>query len=193
MTSPLHLLLLHDLEIAKLVEATLERSRWRVLSQRADSPNALKATLRHFAPDAVLSDHSLSDWDPKSAWRMLRTAHPVAPVIVVSHVLDSQTAVACLRCGADDLVLTSRLAQLDAALETAFSARTKLRQLSPRQLEILGLIAEGQTTRGIAQRLHISAKTVDTHRVELMRRLGIHEIAGLVRYAIRMGLVLPDS
>jgi DNA-binding NarL/FixJ family response regulator len=64
--------------------------------------------------------------------------------------------------------------------------------LTPRQREILKLIAEGLTTKAIARKLDISAKTVDTHRVQLMERLGIHEIAGLVRYAIRSGLVDQD-
>jgi DNA-binding NarL/FixJ family response regulator len=61
--------------------------------------------------------------------------------------------------------------------------------LTPRQREVLKLIAEGLTTKAIARRLDISAKTADTHRVQLMERLGIHDVAGLVRYAIRTGLV----
>ncbi|HEY4690577.1 MAG TPA: response regulator transcription factor [Anaerolineae bacterium] len=65
-------------------------------------------------------------------------------------------------------------------------------QLTPRQREILQLIAEGHSTHDIAQRLSISVKTVETHRAQLMERLGIHDIAGLVRYAIRMGLVNTD-
>ena len=54
------------------------------------------------------------------------------------------------------------------------------------------LIAEGHTTKAIAQRLGLGVKTVETHRTQMMERLGIHDIAGLVRYAIRMGMVLPD-
>ena len=64
--------------------------------------------------------------------------------------------------------------------------------LTPRQREILQLVAEGLTTRAIASRLAISAKTVETHRTHLMDRLGIHDLAGLVRYAIRVGLIEPD-
>jgi DNA-binding NarL/FixJ family response regulator len=62
-------------------------------------------------------------------------------------------------------------------------------QLSPRQREILQLIAESNSTKDIAQKLHLSVKTVDTHRTELMKRLDIHDVSGLVRYAIRSGLV----
>ena len=65
--------------------------------------------------------------------------------------------------------------------------------LTPRQSEILELVAAGQTTKTIARRLGISVKTVEAHRAQLMDRLGIHEVAGLVRYAIRIGLVQPDD
>jgi DNA-binding NarL/FixJ family response regulator len=61
--------------------------------------------------------------------------------------------------------------------------------LTPRQRQVLQLIAEGLSNKEIATRLEVSVKTVDTHRTELMQRLGIHGVAGLVRYAIRVGLV----
>jgi DNA-binding NarL/FixJ family response regulator len=61
--------------------------------------------------------------------------------------------------------------------------------LTPRQREVLQLIAEGQSTKDIARRLDLSVKTVDTHRSQLMKQLDIHEVTGLVRYAMRAGLV----
>lgn len=64
--------------------------------------------------------------------------------------------------------------------------------LTPRQREILQLIAEGRSTKEIASILHLSVKTVETHRTQLMARLDIHDVAGLVRYAIRIGLVALD-
>jgi DNA-binding NarL/FixJ family response regulator len=64
-----------------------------------------------------------------------------------------------------------------------------LATLSPRQREVLRLIAEGKTTKQIAHVLEISVKTVETHRAQLMERLGIHDVAGLVRYAIIVGLI----
>lgn len=66
-------------------------------------------------------------------------------------------------------------------------------RLTPRQREVLQLIAEGHTTKDMAQRLHISVKTVETHRTQLMKRLDIHDVAGLVRYAIRTGLLILDA
>ncbi len=65
--------------------------------------------------------------------------------------------------------------------------------LTGRQREVLRLIARGLSTKAIARRLGISIKTVETHRAQLMARLGIHDVAGLVRYAIRNGLVSPSE
>jgi DNA-binding NarL/FixJ family response regulator len=65
--------------------------------------------------------------------------------------------------------------------------------LTPRQREVLQLIAEGFSTKEIARRLRVSTKTVESHRCDLMQRLDIHGIAALVRYAIRVGIVAPGS
>jgi len=78
---------------------------------------------------------------------------------------------------------------------TTSRADTEISSTTPltlRQREILQLIAEGNTTKEIAAKLTLSVKTVETHRTQLMERLDIHDIAGLVRYAIRIGLVTPD-
>jgi DNA-binding NarL/FixJ family response regulator len=64
-----------------------------------------------------------------------------------------------------------------------------LERLTPRQREILQLIAEGHTTKQIAEILKVSVKTAETHRAQLMNQLNIHDVTGLVRYAIRVGLV----
>lgn len=66
-------------------------------------------------------------------------------------------------------------------------------ELTPRQREVLQLIAEGYSTKEIADKLHISVKTAKTHRSELMRRLDLHDVAGLVRYAIQTGMVSPED
>jgi DNA-binding NarL/FixJ family response regulator len=68
-----------------------------------------------------------------------------------------------------------------------------LSRLTPRQREVLRQIAEGKTTKAVARSLGVSVKTVETHRTHLMGRLDIHDVAGLVRFAIRIGLVQTDS
>jgi DNA-binding NarL/FixJ family response regulator len=70
---------------------------------------------------------------------------------------------------------------------------TLLQRLTPRQRETLQLIAEGTSTKDIATTLKISVKTVETYRAQLMERLDIHDVAGLVRYAIKIGLVHPGD
>src|SRR5205085_6158110 len=71
--------------------------------------------------------------------------------------------------------------------------RELLATLSPRQREVLRLIAEGLTTKQIGQQLEISVKTVETHRAQLMERLDIHDVAGLVRYALLLGLIQVEE
>jgi DNA-binding NarL/FixJ family response regulator len=81
----------------------------------------------------------------------------------------------------------------DDIIEGEPSGLSVLEKLTQRQREILQLIAEGHTTQEIAQKLSISVKTVETHRMQLMERLDIHDIAGLVRFAIRSGLISLDD
>jgi DNA-binding NarL/FixJ family response regulator len=86
--------------------------------------------------------------------------------------------------------ISKMVASRNISLETA--AQSPLDHLTPRQREILQLIAEGKSTKEIAFMLKVSAKTVETHRALLMDRLGIHDVPGLVRYAIRIGLVQAE-
>lgn len=69
---------------------------------------------------------------------------------------------------------------------------TPYQRLTPRQREVLQLIAEGYTSQDIADRLHLSLRTVENHRRQIMERLDIHDLAGLVRYAIRIGLITAE-
>ena len=78
-------------------------------------------------------------------------------------------------------------------LDQIARARSPVEQLSERQREILQLIAEGQTTKEIALTLKLSAKTVEYHRMQLMQRLNIFDIPGLVRFAVRTGLISQES
>jgi DNA-binding CsgD family transcriptional regulator len=79
------------------------------------------------------------------------------------------------------------------ALEVALGGEAELAVLTPRQKEVLQLVAEGYSTREVAELLGVSAKTVDNHRAHLMKRLDIHDVPGLVKLAIRARLVSPDE
>lgn len=83
-------------------------------------------------------------------------------------------------------------ADLLEQLRAGDEAPRPLDQLTPRQRQILQLVAEGHSTRGIADRLSISVKTVETHRAQIMERLGIRDVAGLTRFALRNGLISAD-
>jgi DNA-binding NarL/FixJ family response regulator len=82
---------------------------------------------------------------------------------------------------------------IDTYMSRVAGGETMASRLTPRQRQILQLIAEGECTKEIAFALSISVKTVETHRVQLMERLGIHDIAGLVKYAMRTGLIPVES
>ena len=91
--------------------------------------------------------------------------------------------------------LCSRLAAISGrAIEQAASGapRAAADALSARQREVLWLIAQGNSTRAIAEQMHLSVKTIETHRAQIMRRTGIDNVAGLTRYAMRMGLIPPE-
>jgi DNA-binding NarL/FixJ family response regulator len=80
-------------------------------------------------------------------------------------------------------------AELYAQLRTSGESTSK--QLTPRSREVLRLVANGLSSKGIAARLKISLKTAEFHRAKLMKKLGVRGVAGLVRYAIREGVILP--
>jgi DNA-binding NarL/FixJ family response regulator len=193
LTKTLRILLVEDdARDAELIEEQLRRTGMKATLQRVDTEKGFASGLREFAPDVVLSDHSLAQFNAKAALKVLRAVRPTTPLIVVSGLIDGQTVVACVRAGAEDILLKDHLARLGSAIEAALSVRRRIRKLSPRQLEVLRQVAEGHTTADIARRLGLSVKTVETHRSELMKRLGIHDVVGLVRYAVRIGLVLAE-
>jgi DNA-binding NarL/FixJ family response regulator len=143
----------------------------------------------------------------------LTRAHPGAKVIMLSMNSDEDSVLKTLRTGAVGyLVKTADPKELELAiraavrgekfLSAAISAhvvaaclgriereRTSLERLTPRQREVLQLIAEGHSTKEIAAMLSISPKTAEAHRGDLMEALDIHDIASLTRYAVRTGLV----
>jgi DNA-binding NarL/FixJ family response regulator len=174
---------------------------------------ALCAELR---PDVVLMDVMMPELNGLDAAARLSAAHPKTRVIILSMNSTEEYVLQALRAGAagyllkdgspaeleqairavarGETYLTSAVAHHVVAgmLNRASGARQSLERLTPRQREVLQLIAEGNSTKEIASKLGIGIKTAETHRAQLMDGLEIHDIAGLVRYAIRMGLIEPD-
>jgi DNA-binding NarL/FixJ family response regulator len=194
MTSrPLRVLLLEDCpEDAALTTLELRRAGLQVVTERVASEDAFARAVQEFVPDVILADQVLPQFTAVVALGMLRAMRSAAPVIVVAGALEAASVVAAFKAGAEDVMLKGDLSGLGAAVAAAVAVRQPLQGLSPRQREVLRLMADGRTTRAIGQELGISVKTVEAHRSELMRRLGIRHVAGLTRYAMRVGLVAPD-
>lgn len=190
LNNPVRVLMLEDSQAdAELIRHELSRSGLAAVTEVVDSEDAFTFAVRNFLPDVVLSDHSLAQFDAGAALAVLRSVRPATPLIIVTGALDSDKATACLRAGAEDLILKADLSRLAASIEKAVQLRQPLDRLTPRQVEVLRLVADGYRTREIATRLKLSVKTVESHRGEIMKRLAIHDVVGLVRYAIRVGLV----
>ena len=182
-----------------------------VVAEAGNGAEALELT-RQLKPDLVLLDISMPEASGFEVLARQAQEFPDVRVIVLTVHEAEAYAVRALREGAAGFLLKSAAAvELREAIETvtsgqtyispelsrrslldygkASSDRAKLDTLSPRQREILKLVADGLNTKEIAGHLSISAKTVETHRAQLMERLNIHEIASLVRFAVKMGLV----
>jgi DNA-binding NarL/FixJ family response regulator len=160
----------------------------------------------------MLLDITMPDGGGFEVLDQITKKHPDIRVIVLTVHEAGEYAIRALREGAAGfLPKSSASTELEQAIQTVVrgdtyispetsqktlleygkgvTKRDLLATLSPRQREVLRLIAEGRTTKQIAQVLEISVKTVETHRAQLMERLGIHDVAGLVRYAIIVGLI----
>ncbi|HEX9085598.1 MAG TPA: response regulator transcription factor [Gemmatimonadaceae bacterium] len=187
---PLRILLLEDNAAdAALISHELERSGKRILVTQVDSAESFTAALKSFAPDVVLSDHSLGHFDSRAALEVLREVLPTVPLIVITGALVGGQAGATIRAGAEDVILKMYTRGLEATISNALAARRPLLALTDRQIQVLKLVTEGHRTREVAKRLGLSIKTVESHRTEIMKRLRIHNVVSLVRYAIRVGLI----
>jgi DNA-binding NarL/FixJ family response regulator len=187
---PLRVLLLEDNAAdAALISHELERSGMRTLLAQVDSAESFTAALKSFVPDVVLSDHSLAQFDSRAALAVLREVRPTVPFIIVTGALIAAQAGTAIRAGAEDLILKTQMRGLEASIRNALAARRPLHALTERQIEVLKLVTEGHRTREVAKRLGLSIKTVESHRSEIMKRLHIHDVVGLVHYAIRVGLI----
>jgi len=186
--STIRVLLLEDSpQAAELITQALEQSDPRYQVLRVERESTFREALAESEPDVVLSDHTVADFNALDAQRLTRSRYPAVPFLVASGSFE-QTAADCLKAGAAEFIRKEDLARLGPAIVSALELRIPLRKLTQRQSQVLRLLALGSSTREIAQELKVSIKTVETHRAEVMKRLGLRDLASLVRYAIRTGI-----
>jgi DNA-binding NarL/FixJ family response regulator len=185
----LRVLLLQNDSDAPLIREQLDRSGLSAVIECATGESSFVTALEEFGPDVVVADHSAGELRALSAIDILRRVRPTAPFILFAESVNGAQAVAFVRAGAEDLVLKANIARLPAAISSAVSVRRPLEKLTRRQIEVLRLVAKGHRTREIAKELKLSVKTVESHRGELMKRLGVRDVVSLVHYAMRVGLV----
>jgi len=217
--TPLRILLAddHALVRAGLRALLSELAGVEVVAETGDGLEALQL-IREKKPDLVLLDIAMPGLNGLEVASRVAKEQPRTKVIIVSMHGDDESVRRALLSGASGYLLKhSDRAELELAVRAVARGDTWLspavskkvvaafaegarpaasgpfEMLTPRQREVLQLIAEGLSNKEIAHRLGLGVKTVDTHRTEMMERLGIHGVAGLVRYAIRVGLVRPES
>lgn len=183
----------------------------------ADDGLAVLALVEQLKPDLVLMDIGMPKLNGLDATIHLLKARPETRVLILSMHQNEEYVRQALRQGAAGYLLKDAApTELERAIEAIRRSETYLSpavtkgvltdyverlrsdqpqegQLTPRQREVLQMIAEGSGSKEIARRLGLSTKTVETHRSQLMKQLDIHDVAGLVRYAIREGLISPHG
>ncbi|MEZ4425975.1 MAG: response regulator transcription factor [Gemmatimonadota bacterium] len=184
-----------------------------VVGEAANGREALELA-RALRPDVVVMDVSMPELNGIDAASALKTTLPGLRVLLLSmHTRDALVSQA-LNAGVDGYLLKDSVpAELEVAIRAVARGDRYLSpaltralmqrggaagtsggggELTPRQREILQLVAEGNSTKVIARKLGLKPKTVENHRAHLMDRLGIRDVPGLVRYAISVGLIQPD-
>jgi DNA-binding NarL/FixJ family response regulator len=215
---PVRVLLAEDHTLVRAgIRALLESLEGiEVVAEAADGREALRLAKVHH-PDILLMDITMKELNGLEAAARLAKEHSAIRVIILSMHADQAYVRQALKAGAKGYLLKGAdVAELELALKAVTRGDTylspsiskdlvgdllsgnapaanPLNDLTPRQRETLQLIAEGQTTKEIASRLNLGIKTVETHRAQLMERLNIHDVAGLVKFAIRAGLTQADK
>ena len=184
----LRILLLEDATETPEVDDAVQAIDPDATVLRVAEEGSFERALEEFAPEVILCHQPLAAFSVLHALRLTQVRRPETPVLLVGRSFGA-TASDALKAGAADFVAISDLTRLRPAIEVALKGREALRRLSKRQRQVLQLIAASNSTREIARRLRLSVKTVETHRAQVMKRLDIHDLAGLVRYAVRVGIV----
>jgi DNA-binding NarL/FixJ family response regulator len=208
------LLLVDDHTLVRAgIRALLENlSGVEVVGEASSGREALEI-VRSELPNLVLMDIAMADLNGLETLPRIIKNFPSVKVVMLSAHANEEYVIRALRSGASGYMLKdaatvelefaiNSVAQgktylspsisrtvIDSYLERVSGESSPLEQLTTRQREILQLIAEGKNTKEIAYLLGISVKTVEAHRLQVMARLDIHDVPGLVRYAIRNGIV----
>jgi len=206
----------HAMIVAAMCALLQQMGGISVVGQAHDGRTAVQLA-QQMRPDIVLMDVSMQELNGIEAAAQIRVVSPSTRVIMLSSLVDPDVVERSLNAGASGYVVKGALPEeLEAALRAVSSGdlylspraaselvprllrgagtnASPLDQLSARQREVLQLIAEGRRTKEIAATLKVSVKTVDTHRMAIMERLGIRDVAGLVLFAVRHGLVSPGD
>jgi len=208
--SPIRILLADDHAIVRDgLRSLLSSDGLQVVAQATDGREAVRLAREH-QPDLAILDVSMPMLNGIDAAREIGSASPKTQAILLTVHSEDQYVMEAVRAGIRGYVLKTQVTEdlMRAIREVAGGAlylspsvsETVLRALrakshasadplTPREREVLRLIADGKTTKQVAQLLGVSAKTADAHRTRLMAKLDIHETATLVRYAIRRGLI----
>jgi DNA-binding NarL/FixJ family response regulator len=213
---PLRVLIAEDHSLVRAgLRALIQKMSGVVVTGEAATGREALELVEREHPDIVLMDLAMPDLNGLEATARLAREHPRVRVIVLSmhsseeyvrHALKAGAAGYVIKdAGPEELELALRaVGRGETYLSPAVSRRVvegyvhgpgedrdPLDRLTPRQREILQRVAEGRSSKEIAQSLGLSVKTVETHRAHIMERLDIHDLAGLVRFAVRTGLVEP--
>ncbi len=215
---PTRVLLADDHSLIRIGVRTLveQLGGMEVVGEASDGRMALEMIKKHY-PDLVLMDIGMAGMNGLEATARVTKDFPGVKVIILSMHATEEYVWQALRAGACGYLLKdSGLSELELAINAVMKGemyltptvnkkvvmdymerldtdQTPIERLTRRQREILQLIAEGNTVKEIAWELNLSVKTIETHRSQLMDRLDIHDVAGLVRYAMRMGIIEPDT
>ncbi len=184
----LRTILLEDPSAPPQVAAALQGTVPEATVIRVAGETALARALDEFAPDVILCHEPLTALSAREALALTQARRPETPLLIVAPAFTEST-LETLKAGAADFVAASNLSRLAPAIDAAVKGREALRKLSHRQRQVLQLIAAGHSTRDVARRLRLSVKTVETHRAQVMKRLDIHDLASLVRFAVAVGIV----
>ena len=207
----------HDV-VREGLRTLLERNpSLSVTAEAEDGASALQI-IREHKPDLAIIDVAMPRMSGIDVTRQIKGELPHTKILALSMHCDRRFVLEMLRAGASGYVLKNRASkELLEAIETICAGRVYLSPtivdivvqdfaaqdpdiessvfhvLTKREREVLQLMAEGHTSKEIAGMLHVSVKTVDTHRMHVMQKLKIDSMAGLTKYAIREGLTTSDS